>query len=298
MEMETQKKMINILDEVVKEKSSEPEYPDEVIVSNLYYVSLSFSLRSLAGMREDERKRKQEKNGWLENETKKIHDIQTLDFDNITKKLTNGKTSCDAFFYNFMCGEEEQHFLCELKNVDKKTILNLLNDEGKDGVYNKVKDSVQMIKTQLLFGGNQENDKIIQHTHFLVIYSGKNNVPSKSPVKMVGKTKVGRDASQKQCKAARISVDSEKKDLEIYDRFGEKIIKLGLQYCCEDVFPGDALPRAKKILKGGEKVRAFSIFSANDFAKIIDSDFFASWKWGEYQDNTGENVIIVNVKNK
>ena len=78
--------------------------------------------------------------------------------------------------------------------------------------------------------------------------------------------------------------NSEKREREIYDRFGEWILKLGLKACREDLFPGKALPRARKIGQGSSKVRFYSIFSAHDFAEILDHGFFDMWKWGKYED--------------
>lgn len=49
--------------------------------------------------------------------------------------------------------------------------------------------------------------------------------------------------------------------------------------------PGKALPRAGKAVKGKGKVRAFSIFSAQNFAEIVEKGFFDEWNWGEYQDS-------------
>lgn len=72
---------------------------------------------------------------------------------------------------------------------------------------------------------------------------------------------------------------SEKDEDEIYNQFGKKILALGLQECDEEVFPGDALPRASKSGKRKGKTRAFSIFSAKNFAEIVENGFFDEWNW-------------------
>jgi hypothetical protein len=273
---------MNVLNVVEQEAQALFGYPDEKIVSDIYLVSLSYTLRALDGMDETQKKEKEESNKWLEKETLKIHDVPVFDFDNIIRKLSNGKSSCDAFFYNFCPNEGEMHYLLELKNANKKRVLAMLEDEGKDGIYNKVNDSVQMIKHQLEFGGTEEQNDIILHTHFLLVYAGKNDVPAREPIETLQKTTVLHDTRGKQRRAGRMKFDSEKKESQIYDYFGNKINKLGLAACSEDVFPGEALPRARKMEKGRGKQRAFSLLSAHDFAVIVDSDFFSDWKWGSY----------------
>lgn len=79
-----------------------------------------------------------------------------------------------------------------------------------------------------------------------------------------------------------MNLDSEKRESDAYERFGRMVQSLGLEYCSEDAFPGDALPRAKKV-KGSGRIRHFSMFSAQDFAEMIENDFFSDWKWGDYQ---------------
>lgn len=274
--------MMKVLDEIALESAEGSAYPDEQIASSIYLVSLSYSLRALDGMDSDEREEKRGKNAWLEKMTEKVHDVPVLSFDNITRKLANGKSSCDAVFYNFSPEEGEQHYLVELKNANKQTALSLMKDMGKDGIYNKIRDSVQMIQKQLEFGGKQEHDEMIGHMHFCVVYAGKNDVISREPVEKLKRTKVSRDKSGKQKRAGRMNFDSEKRESETYERFGKMVQSLRLDDCSEATFPGDALPRAKKV-KGSGRVRLFSLFSAQDFAEIIENDFFSDWKWGSYQ---------------
>lgn len=192
--------MMKILDEIALESAEGSLYPDEQIASDIYQVSLSYSLRALDGMGSDEREEKAGKNAWLEKMTEKVHDVPVLSFDNITKKLSNGKHSCDAVFYNFSPDEGEQHYLVELKNANKQTVLSLMKEKGKDGIYNKISDSVQMIQKQLEFGGKQEHDEIVRHMHFCMVYAGKNDVISRDPVEKLKRTKIIRDKTGKQKK--------------------------------------------------------------------------------------------------
>ncbi len=101
MEMKKQK-MMNVLNEVMRENEEIFGYPDERIASSVYYTSLSYALRALRGMNSIERAKKAEMNKWLEKETPAVHNIPVLDLDNITRKLSNGKSSCDAFFIMFL----------------------------------------------------------------------------------------------------------------------------------------------------------------------------------------------------
>lgn len=154
-------------------------------------------------------------------------------------------------------------------------------ENDKDSILRKVCDSVQMIEHELEFGGNSEHNNIIKNTHFFLVYAGKNNVPSKRPVTMPEKTTVRHDFRGKQKSAGRMEYASDKKENEIYEKFGKAVSDLGLKKCREEDFPGKALPRAKKV-KGEGKIREFSVFSACDFAKIVDAGFFNPWRWGAY----------------
>lgn len=124
-----------------------------------------------------------------------------------------------------------------------------------------------MIKMQLEFGGLHEHDDIVTHTHFFIIYTGKNDIPSREPLERLKRTQVLRDSRGKQRKAGRMILDTEKKEKEIYGYFENEIQNLGLAACDEAAFPGDALPRARKIVKGRSKQRMFSLFSARDLRR-------------------------------
>lgn len=285
--------MMKVLDRVKSEKMQTFDYPDEVIFSNLYFVSLSHSLRSFSNLPENLQKNWLQDNEWLRNESSSIEEIPVIDFDNITKALGNGKKSCDGLFYNFSPQEGEQHFLAELKNTGKRELLDLLKSDDNDGLFFKVSDSVYSIKNQLEFGGQQENEELIKNMHFFIVYAGKNNVPSRNNIKVPMRAKVDRNSKSKQSRAGRINYEINGKDeKDIYNRFGQKILKLGLQECYEDTFPGDALPRVSKSKKDGGKVRAFSIFSATNFAEIVNNGFFDEWNWGKYMIEDTEDEVL------
>lgn len=90
--------MMKVLEKVKEEKKQIFDYPDERIASNIYYISLTNALRALDGMKEEEKEKESLKNEWLRKESLKIQEVPILDFDNITKLLSNGKKSCDGFF--------------------------------------------------------------------------------------------------------------------------------------------------------------------------------------------------------
>ena len=273
---------MNVLELVQQENEKGVMYPDEKIISNLYYVSFSYSLRALEGLPKEQKEEKEKRNEWLKEKSKFAEKTPVLNFDRIAEQLKDeGRCSCDALFYHTCPGEGERHYLAEFKQADKKMILTLMKNLGKDGIYSKIHDSVELIKKELEFGGRSEHEDIIAHMHFFMVYAGKNNVAAANPVTLPRKMAVSRDNCGKQKSAGRMNFDSGKAANEIYEQFGERLKKLGLEGCEEKTFPGNALPCAKK-RKGGGKERSFSIFSASDFAQIIDSGFFASWNWGEY----------------
>lgn len=272
--------MQNVLDMTNQESQLAFDFEDEKIASNLYLVSLSESLRGLDGRSETEKITLAEKNNWLLEETEHIKNVPVLSFDNIVKKLKNRRTSCDAFFYNFTNQPETQHYLAEFKNSDKATLLSLLIKSNNDGIFNKINDSVFLIQSELEFGGVSEHEDIIKNTHFFLVYGGKNNVATNQTITMPRKTKIQADSRGKQKHASRMKPLTQKQENEAYSSFGKKITDLGLACCDASIFPGKALPQA--IRHGKSKIRNFSIFSASDFAQVVDAGFFDEWNWGEY----------------
>lgn len=291
---------INVLEKIVEERNCKKEYLDENIFSNLYFSSLSTSLRALNGYKLDKRCEEEEKNRWLLSKSAKIKDINVINFDNVTRCLDNGRASCDIMFYNFSIGEEnEYHFLGEVKNIGKQEMLKFIKSETDDGIYKKVKDCVQNIRTCLLFGGLQEGDDIIKNMHLFLVYCGKNTAATFDSPKMPGKTHAEKSPKGKQSSATRgyrKYLYNEKAECEIYDKFTKKMAELGLKPCNESTFPGNALPRVKKLGKGAGKTRQFSLFSASDFGQIVDSGFFDDWDWGKYLPEKQPDIEKVNVR--
>lgn len=72
-----------ILDAIAEQKESQNIFPDEYIFSNIYYASLSNSLRSISKRTEKEQLEINRKNDWLYTLTDKIYNIPVLDMDNL-----------------------------------------------------------------------------------------------------------------------------------------------------------------------------------------------------------------------
>ena len=280
---------VELLKAVQNERGEASVYPDEVIFSNLYYVSFSHALRAIEGYiaagRSDEFVRDcRDANEWIAEKSPKVRDINVINFDGVVALLGNGSTSCDALFYNFNLTDGEFHFITEFKNTGKLELLRLLKSDQRDGIYRKVKDSIENIRNNIVFGGNQEADDIICNMHFFIVYNGKNTAATLVMPKALSKAHSSKGENGKQNHATRTAkrVSNRKDENEIYRQFGEKIKRLNMKPCTEDTFPGNAIPRVRKSDKGSERIRYFTIFSAQDFGELIDSTFFDNWKWGPY----------------
>lgn len=278
---------LNVLDYVIQERSTPPDYPDEMVFSNLYHTSFSTQLRAIGGYSVTERAKRTIANEWIHEQSRRSCAVRVINFDRVKDLLNNGSASCDALFYNYDLIYEGFHFISEFKNTErtgKQDLLRLLNRDDQDGIYRKVKDSVENIRHNLLFGGTQEADEIIQNMHFFVVYNGKNNAATSNKPSFPSRKEAPRDASGKQNRAIRFGRHeySQKDENEIYLRFGNKIEELKMKPCTEDTFPGDSIPRVRKSERGTEKIRFFTIFSAQDFGDLIESGYFDNWNWGQY----------------
>ena len=275
---------LDVLARVISERSAPPEYPDEAIFSDLYHTSLSTAIRAIDGFTGEEKRKRQSANEWISEKSSKACYIRVINFDRIVSFLTNGTTSCDALFYVFCHSNDQFHFLAEFKNIGKQEMLRLLKSEDRDGIYRKVKDSVENIRQHFLFGGTQESDDIIESTHFFAVYNGKNTAATSAKPIVPSKKNATRDSRGKQNRATRNWQHEYtlKEENEIYQRFSSKIEQLRLKPCTEDTFPGNAIPRVRKSAHSAEKIRFFTIFSAQDFGDLINSGFFDNWNWGPY----------------
>ena len=294
----------NVLEHVIKERDESFDFPDEAIFSNVYYTSLFRQLRGRSNVPAYEIKNWENGNRWLLNITSKAADIPVIAFDKLKSLLmkqrygvdNNGQKSCDAFFYNFDHQDNEFHFLAELKNTDKKRFIDDFlipgftktptqqvqessNGKKQDSLYKKAKDSIELIRQEFLFGGNQEGDELISNIHLVAVYNGKNTRHTSSGPRLPGKGKASKGSDGKQCYATR-NTESEpvtKAEYDVYNRFGNQLAELGLKPRNKDTF----FP-----IRVDPKINAyFTFFSAQDFGQLIDSGFFDNWKWGRYLPN-------------
>lgn len=155
-----------------------------------------------------------------------------------------------------------------------------LDDSGAEGIIKKVKNTVDAIISTYLFGGTDEGEDIVKSTHFFIVYSGMNNVVTKGPCTKLGRHKSSKDSNHRQKSAVRNCLTKSSDENAIYNRFGEKLIKMGLSSCSEEIFPGAKSPKIQPYK--GMRVRQFSVFSANDFCKLINSGYYDAWNWGPY----------------
>lgn len=276
--------MINVLEHVKLESEIKSEYEDEKIMSNLYLVSLSKPLRSVANVKDNQKEYMKyiELNDWLKTICEPCGKVPVIDMDNVKNLVDKDRKSCDALWYSY--SGTRKSILAEFKNSPKSKVMELIRLDVKESesIQGKLASMVRMIQEDLLFGGKYDNEELVKHTHFLLVYNGKNDVPvSNVRDYLPRKTEVKRDGKKKQNRAARNVVSSRKETDNILDRFAEYVEKSGLCDCTRDEFPGSALPRLSKS-KAGKKTRKFSLFSVSDFAEIVMDGFFESWDWGEY----------------
>lgn len=231
-------------------------------------------------------------NSWLSNECEKLKDISVINFD-ILPKLCNcdNLTSCDGMLYDF--NAKKFSLLIEFKNCDRKTLDKYLNITSNDSILTKLKDSKNLIVSKLEFQGKFTGQALIENTHIVVVYNGKNNKPiENTKMGYTPKQKVSHNKNGKQNRAIRLDINTKDKD----SKFGLEVKKLGYVSCLENDFPVPAKPQSEK-LKGVGKVRNFSIFSAQDFKKLVEFEsqndgciYLQDWDWGEYFEYINNNV--------
>ncbi len=252
---------------------SEFEYADERLISNLYYTSLSYSLRE-----EKNSEVFKEKNKWLFNSEDIDGSISTINFDVLSKLCgCEAMSSCDAFFYDY--NGNRKSLLIEFKNCDKATLQNkYFKLTSNDSIMVKIKDSKNLISSQLYFEGKYTGIDLVSNTHIIIVYIGKNNMPSKN-ISLSYNPKVRRSERGKPTRASSMSFT--KSVNEEKDRFGLEIKKIGFSQCTSSDFPVRGEPDFIKS-KGIGKIRNYTLFSAFDFKKLIDIGYFNEWDWGDY----------------
>lgn len=261
------------------------EYPDEQLISNLYYVSLSYSLRQINSITDISTKNDWiTQNNWLSNECENLKNIPIVNFDKLPKLCNcDNLTSCDGLLYDF--NAKKFSLLIEFKNCDRKNLDKYLDIMSKDSILTKLKDSKNLIVSNLEFQGKFSGELLIKNTHIVVVYNGKNNKPvNNTNLKHILKQQVSHNSKGKQNRAINLNTHTKNKD----SKFSLEVKKLGYTSCLENDFSVPAKPQAEK-LKGVGKIRYFSIFSAQDFKKLVelksqndDCVYLQDWDWGEY----------------
>lgn len=277
---------MNVLTSVIEEKNENFKYADERICSTIYLASLSYSLRSLENITDPKRREeKRKRNSWLLDDTKKAMQVATLNFDRVSERTgIQNRKSCDVLFYDFERQDDHLHYIGEMKCVSKRMMVRMLKSDGKDGIYEKVHNSIKLIESELLFSGSEEGSDIVQHLHFFIVYDGKNDMVSLQENKMPKRqTEISRkNGRQIHASRQRPSKFSKKVINEIYEKFSGQLKNLGLHNINEDIFHMCIDPQAKADKAGRGKYRMFSIFSADDFKELLRSGFFDNWNWGRY----------------
>lgn len=279
--------MNNFKELLEKDIQANFEYPDEKLISNLYYVSLSHSLKQVNAMNDISTQSEWiSQNNWLSDECEQLKSTPIINFDALPHLCgCDNLSSCDGFFYDY--NDKKFSLLVELKNCDRKTLDKYLSTTSGDSILIKLKHSKNLILSSLEFQGKYSGESLIEHTHVIVVYNGKNTKPvANSKMGYVSKQKVSRGANGKQNRANSLSFIFNDKD----SKFGIEVKKLGYVSCCEDNFPVPAKPPVEK-LKGVGKVRNFSIFSAQDFKKLVSFNYFQNWDWGNYSKYIDYNLI-------
>ncbi|MCI5508882.1 MAG: hypothetical protein MR936_05620 [Eubacterium sp.] len=277
--------MVSIIELMENEMNSPPEFPDEGIVSTLYYVSLVRNLRSMEQTSEDFKRGNQLDTAqeWLKIHSEKLSKVSTLNFDKITEYINPDFQSCDAFFYCF--DGKYSSYLLEFKGTSKKNLLKYLkvNNANKDQILEKIKLSKEIIINNVEFSGSLEHEELIKTIHCVVIYDGKNDVPVSSSIgsSLPRKRRVDKDQRNHQNKASRQVKPEQFSKEETIERFANAIKGLGFSPVTKNEFPGNALPKVKKIL--GDKIRYATVMAAKDFAELVDDGYFDDWNWGDYQ---------------
>jgi hypothetical protein len=269
-----------------KDTQTNFKYPDERLISNLYYVSLSHSFRQIDSLADTFTQAEWiAQNSWLSDGCKELETIPIINFDVLPMLCgCDNLTSCDGFMYDFTA--RKFSLLIEFKNCDRKTLDKYLSTTSSDSILSKLKDSKRLIVSELKFQGKFTGDTLISNTHVVVVYNGKNNKAiENTPMGYIPKQRVSHNKNGKQNRAVRLSVNTKDRD----SKFGIEVKKLGYVSCLENDFPVPAKPPTEK-LKGVDKVRPFSIFSAQDFKNLVNSEYFQSWNWGEYSQYIKFNV--------
>ena len=254
-----------------------PKFEDEVIASNLYYVSLPHSLGIMSGVTDENRRKEMcNLNEWLQSIIPEVSNVHVLNFDRIKKHIIDcqGLKSCDAYFYDSDSGK---CFLIEFKastkeELIKKKMLDLKTDND-DAIVRKVAHS-KTIMEKVCFNREGITEDLVARTHVIVVYNGKNTEASSTSVRNLLPGKKKCVDKGKQSRASFQTGGYKKEVAQATKRFADYVQK-NLGYCAatKKEFPGSAYP--------DESPRGATFMTVGDFSKAVTT-LFVDWDWGDY----------------
>ena len=261
------------------------DYEDEKLASNIYYTSFSTSLRKLAKIYStntslaDELKKE---NDWLLGKLCKAQVTPVINFDKLPVLCNvDGLKSPDALLLNY--DDQKLNLLIEFKKCPRSTLINkYINLANPDSIHLKLFDAKRLL-TNILSIQNFSNDEIIEKTHIVIVYDGKNDMISYFPHKTIDKTTSTRNIHGKQAKATKLSFlnDTHKNNPE--EAFSRIVRDLGYATCDKYYFPIPGRPDFQNEKPKG-RVRHYSLFSSQNFIELIEQyNFFENINWGIYR---------------
>lgn len=267
-----------IFDCLESEAHSTPRQKDEVIASNLYYVSLPYSLGILSGVTDEDRKKKMcDLNDWLQSIISDAYNVYVLNFDKIKEYISDCRElkSFDAYFYNSNSGK---CFLIEFKATTKEDLIKNkmldLRTDNADALVRKVAHSKTILE-RVCFNRDGTPEELVSRTHVVIVYAGKNTEASSTAVHSLlpQKKKCVNTGKQKQ---ASFQKGTSKKEInQPTKRFADYVQqKIGFGAVTKKEFPGSAYP--------DENPRCASFMTVQDFSKAVTA-LFSDWDWGDYR---------------
>lgn len=273
--------MTELFDKALEyDKSCPEEFPDEKIFSNIYYTSLSHSLRIMKSLVENNDKNINDKktmNEWIkvsEGDADKKEDIVNpedicvINFDvmkNVMDVDKNRLCTVDALLLS-----EDKSVIIEFKNTKlSKIYTEYINLDPK----NK-----KCIMDKLICGKNLLKDYIeISDVHFMLVYN-KNDIPSKiKSQKAEGTEEVHTNSKGKQSRVSKVKFTKPvSKKNDVLKNFEKEFSKLGFSECKNtDFLSGTKC--GKKMAKNNNKFSLITQYELLEFYEI-----FKNWDWGDY----------------
>ena len=269
--------VLSIFDFLDTEARAKPDQEDDIIASNLYYVSLPYSLGILSGVTNQNRKQEMcELNEWLRAIIPDADKVFVLNFDKIKAYIPDYRElkSFDAFFYHIDSGK---CFLIEFKASTKEELLRKkmldLKTDSADAHIKKVAHSKTILE-KVCFNRKGILEDLVARTHIVIVYDGKNTEASSIAVRSLLPQKKKCVNNGKQSRASFQGSSSLKEIGQPTKRFAD-CVKQKFCFCSvsKKELPGSAYP--------DESPRSASFMTVRDFSKAV-STLFSEWEWGEY----------------